>query len=281
MKKLILSLSLVAISFVGVQAQCTPDFTVSVPGLYPTPSTFACAEQGVNLTGAVLTIKNFNTAGPGGSYTIDSLLIDSVSNVPCGISYAIKYPNNRALLNNEAACINFTGVTADPAGQYQMKVYGKVYGTPDIPLGIEGNSKDLSSIGSLNSPPLDFRYWLRVKAAGGTCAALDTATGSSANKISSCNTTVGISNVNTSIQGITIFPNPAQSNVTLSFDADLSENYSLMITNLIGSVVYSGEVSVSAGDNQVKLDVSSFAKGNYIITLKHLDKITAIRFVVQ
>ncbi len=281
MKKIILSISLSLISFLGLRAQCTPDFSVSVAGLYPAPSTFACAEQGVNLTGAVMTIKNFSTAGPGGSYTIDSISIDSVTNVPCGLTYAVKYPNNRVLLNNEAGCINFTGTTADPVGQYQMKVYGKVYGTPDIPLGIEGASKDLSSIGSLNTPPLDFRYWLRVKAAGGTCAALDTASGSTANKISSCNTTVGISNVGTTLEGITIFPNPAQSLVTLSFASELNETYSMTVTNLIGATVYNKNVEVTSGDNNLKLDVSGFAKGNYSINLKHNEKVTVVKFIVQ
>ena len=46
-------------------------------------------------------------------------------------------------------------------------------------------------------------------------------------------------------------------------------------------VVQRGLTGIATEKSGDKLDVSSFAKGNYIITLKHLDKITAIRFVVQ
>lgn len=280
MKKLLLFAFIIAASKFSIKAQCTPDVALTTPGLYPHPMSFACAEQGVGYSGAVITIKNFNTAGPGGAYTIDSVFIDSVTNVPCGLIYAVYYPNGRCLRNSESGCINFTGITTDPAGQYKVKIYAKVYG--GLPAGIEGVSTDLASLGALNTPPLDYRYWIRVKPAGGSCTALDTAVSTLVNKISSCHSSYSaITNLNPSLSAINLFPNPAQSSTSLSFTANESSVYDLTITNLIGELIETRTLPVEAGENSFNLNLSGYAKGNYIVHLKQNGLSTTLRFVIQ
>lgn len=280
MKKLLLFAFISAASIFSIQAQCTPDVALTTPGLYPQPMSFACAEQGVTYSGAVITIKNFNTAGPGGAYTIDSVFIDSVTNVPCGLIYAVYYPNGRCLRNSESGCINFTGITTDPAGQYKVKIYAKVYG--GLPAGIEGVSTDLASLGALNTPPLDYRYWIRVKPAGGSCTALDTAVSTLVNKISSCHSSYSaITNLNPSLSAINLFPNPAQLTTNLSFIANESAVYDLTITNIIGDLIETRTLPVEAGENSINLNLSGYAKGNYIVHLKQNGLSTALRFVIQ
>ena len=280
MKKLLLFAFVFIASLYSIHAQCTPDIALTTPGLYPQPLSFACAEQGVSYSGAVITIKNFNTAGPGGAYTIDSVFIDSVTNVPCGLIYSVYYPNGRCLRNSESGCINFTGITTDPAGQYKVKIYAKVYG--GLPAGIEGVSKDLASLGALNTPPLDYRYWIRVKPAGGTCTALDTAVSSTVNKTSSCHSSYStITNLNPSLSAIQLFPNPAQSATSLSFTANESAMYDLSITNIIGELIETKTLQVEAGENSFNLNLSGYASGNYIVHLKQNGLSTSLRFVVQ
>jgi hypothetical protein len=280
MKKLLLFAFIIVASVFSIHAQCTPDVALITPGLYPQPMSFACAEQGVSYSGAVITIKNFNTAGPGGAYTIDSVFIDSVTNVPCGLIYSVYYPNGRCLRNSESGCINFTGITTDPAGQYKVKIYAKVYG--GLPTGIEGVSTDLAALGALNTPPLDYRYWIRVKPAGGSCTALDTAVSSMVNKISSCHSSyTTIANLNPSLSAIQLFPNPAQSTTNLSFTANEAAVYDLSITNIIGELIDTKTLQVAAGENSYNLNLSGYAKGNYIAVLKQNGLSTSLRFVVQ
>ena len=151
-----------------------------------------------------------------------------------------------------------------------------------LPAGIEGVSTDLAALGNLNSPPLDYRYWIRVKPAGGSCTALDTASSSLVNKTSSCHSSYSsIANLNQSLTAIQLFPNPVQSSTNLSFRADAAAMYDLSISNMIGEIIETKSLSVEAGENSLNLNLSGYSKGNYIIQLKHDGLSTVVRFVVQ
>jgi hypothetical protein len=64
------------------------------------------------------------------------------------------------------------------------------------------------------------------------------------------------------------FPNPAKSQLTLSFDATAADDLSVLATDLAGRVVASFTQEVSAGRNQLLVPVESWAPGLYIITVE-------------
>lgn len=74
---------------------------------------------------------------------------------------------------------------------------------------------------------------------------------------------VGQKELITEVEKISVFPNPAQS--ILNFASDIAfYNYTAIITDLSGKVVYSGKA-------KSKLDVSSYQSGIYFVKLVHND----------
>ena len=93
----LLSLFITSIS----NAQCIPDASMTVPGLKPATDSLPCIVQSVPYD-ATIYIKNFTSLA---GFNIDSLIIDSVTNLPCGIFY-IPNKTNASYASNEAGCIN-------------------------------------------------------------------------------------------------------------------------------------------------------------------------------
>ncbi|MEX0813605.1 MAG: hypothetical protein WD048_15410 [Chitinophagales bacterium] len=120
-------------------------------------------------------IKNFTTVetSGGSTITVNSLRVDSLTNVPTGISYAFdkgEVPVTYA--SGEQGCIYITGTTTAQVGDYKLGIWVTV----DIE-GIGTISNEASALIDQVAPnsDLDFAYYLRVRAAGTQCTAVDTA----------------------------------------------------------------------------------------------------------
>jgi hypothetical protein len=83
----------------------------------------------------------------------------------------------------------------------------------------------------------------------------------SAGLIVSANNNADI-NINTKAS---IYPNPAKSNATLSFNAE--GKYSITITNVSGKILQTRTGVAIKGLNIIQLDVSKYASGIYLITI--------------
>lgn len=75
-------------------------------------------------------------------------------------------------------------------------------------------------------------------------------------------------------QGFLLYPNPAQSSVTIQSDKALT---SIEIRNLSGQTVYSDRQT----NNQVSVSLSGFPKGLYIVTVATGDRISNQKLMVQ
>ncbi len=64
---------------------------------------------------------------------------------------------------------------------------------------------------------------------------------------------------------IAVYPNPAKTNATLSFNAE--GRYTLTITDLSGNVLQTRTGVANKGANSIQLDVSNYASGVYLITI--------------
>ena len=64
-----------------------------------------------------------------------------------------------------------------------------------------------------------------------------------------------------------VYPNPATNNITVQFNANCAGNYTVELTGISGKTLLIKSVSVVNGVNKIKLDVSSYAPGMYIINI--------------
>lgn len=102
-------------------AQCTPTGTFTAPGFYPLPSQLPPFVNGQPST-TVLEFKNFNVVNfQGNFYTVNSLRIDSVGNLPAGLCWAANKANN-TFANQEQGCVRINGTPSGPVGEYKLKI---------------------------------------------------------------------------------------------------------------------------------------------------------------
>ncbi len=66
-----------------------------------------------------------------------------------------------------------------------------------------------------------------------------------------------------------MYPNPSTGLVTLIVSNELSDRFTINITDLMGRTVHSQEVN---NQNQVVLDLESLSQGSYLVTMKSSDK---------
>jgi hypothetical protein len=108
-------------------AQCTPDNTITTPGLYPPDSLLPCIVSGVAYD-TVIQFKNFTTINPNDlgiptpipiTITVNSVAIDTILNVPTGISYNCNTPNC-FYASGANGCLRVFGTTNAARGNYPL-----------------------------------------------------------------------------------------------------------------------------------------------------------------
>ncbi len=66
---------------------------------------------------------------------------------------------------------------------------------------------------------------------------------------------------------LTVFPNPSEGAFTVSFHSNAKRNYNLKLTNALGQIVFVKEVSNVSGDFTLPIDISTYAKGIYMLSV--------------
>jgi hypothetical protein len=78
-----------------------------------------------------------------------------------------------------------------------------------------------------------------------------------------------------------VYPNPASDRITVLFSANAEESYNLRFFDILGQLIQSQTGSTSIGDNQLEVNLSTIAKGVYIVDLQHGTTSGKLRIVVQ
>ena len=78
-----------------------------------------------------------------------------------------------------------------------------------------------------------------------------------------------------------VYPNPAVDKATLKFNSALSGKYHLGLTNMIAQNVMSLDGAATEGINMVDLDLSTVAKGVYLLNIVSGDNNEQIRLIVE
>jgi hypothetical protein len=69
-------------------------------------------------------------------------------------------------------------------------------------------------------------------------------------------------------ESLTAYPNPTSGKATISFTSNVSAKYSLKVTDVIGRIMISDNISAAEGYNTKEINLENVAKGLYFITLQ-------------
>ncbi len=75
-------------------------------------------------------------------------------------------------------------------------------------------------------------------------------------------------NENEVINDISVFPNPAENNVKITFNVYTLQNIELSVVDVIGNTVYNESTNNFVGSFEKSIDLSTFAKGLYVVRIK-------------
>lgn len=82
-------------------------------------------------------------------------------------------------------------------------------------------------------------------------------------------------------EGLKLFPNPAQTDVSIAFSSLSANEYELRISDLTGKVLSSSVQQANTGLNAARVNVANFVPGLYLVEIRSGDAIQTIKFVKQ
>ncbi len=239
---IIIFVILVAIDLAS--AQCTPDSSMTSPGIKP--EYLDTAYVGVDYSQTLYFLVPPDTTYIDNGNQIDAT-IDSISVLGVdwngldakGFTYECN-PNNCTFLGGSFGCVTFHSATAptkDMAGTYplvvHLKYYVKVFNI--FPLDTAQDITDFSII---------------IK---------DTTTGSGSGIFSLIDVT--------KLQVLQNTPNPFSTTTSIEFASPSSSNYQFEVYNMLGEKVYFKTIEAKKGMNKFSLNSSNFKEGVYLYSL--------------
>ncbi|MFN9596811.1 MAG: T9SS type A sorting domain-containing protein [Bacteroidota bacterium] len=247
-KKLLLSTALVFGTSLMASAQCIPDPTITIPGIYPDSATGLSSgivgtpyTQVIQAKVPVDTVVSLNGLPPT-NINIANITVTGVTGLPPGLTYSTT-PANGIFPGGSNGCMFVSG-TPTTAGVYFVNV---ILTTNATFLGFPVNQVDT----------LDY-YSITINTSSGIGSAVAYDFG-----------WVGMS------------PNPANNFTDLDFTAPSAGNYQLGIFNILGKEMASRPVRAVAGLNRQRLDLSNISSGVYLVSIRNGNSVLTRRLVVS
>ncbi len=115
-----------------------------------------------------------------------------------------------------------------------------------------------------------------------SCYSLTTGAGTTTGGSYYVSTSVGIEENLALANSINLFPNPTSENIRLKYNIESTTSVKISIINILGQEVYAEEISkLSAGEQTIDLNVSSFEKGTYFVKIQTNDSFATKKIIVQ
>jgi len=92
---------------------------------------------------------------------------------------------------------------------------------------------------------------------------------------------VGINELELGNVKAVIYPNPVSSVLNVDYTFESAEMYTVQLVNTLGQVAYSQELRSVTGVNNVRIPVSDYASGVYMLTTTINDKVYSERVIIQ
>jgi len=75
----------------------------------------------------------------------------------------------------------------------------------------------------------------------------------------------------TSLKDITVYPNPSHGKFEISLQSKDAQEVQIEILNMLGSVVYTENLSLNHGDNIHSIDISDLSAQSYLLIIKTVE----------
>lgn len=82
-------------------------------------------------------------------------------------------------------------------------------------------------------------------------------------------------------EDLSIYPNPTENDLNVSFSLENSEVMQFVVTDLSGKKLQANTVHANSGSNLVLIDTEAFAGGVYMLSISAGDKVRTLQFVVK
>lgn len=228
-----------------VIGQCTPDLSITIPGIYPDsatglPSGVVNQPYSEVIQARVLTDTTYN----GFPAVISNITITGVTGLPPGLTYSCN-PATCVFPGGSNGCLLLSG-TPSVAGIYNinvdLEINGSVFGIPVPPV----------------AQSLDY-YVIEI------------------------NTGVGLSGNLSDIdfELLQNTPNPASDYTDVSFTTPIGGDFTIKLFNMIGKEVYQQTIRAMPGLNTNRIQLDECSPGVYMLSLENGSTVVTRRMIVS
>ena len=250
MKKILLTLTL-ALAFIGVQAQCTPDPQFTLPGIYPDSATgLSNAIVGQAYNEVITIISPLDTSvlynGIVLSVTVQTIALTSVTGLPPSFSYDCAAPNCIfAGGSTSCAVLSSPSPTISEIGSHQIIMNTTT--TVDAGIGFPITQDDV----------VDYYY------------------------INVTNATSVINQFHDfTFELKDVFPNPVNNNAKIQFISGNSADVVFTVFNYLGEKIEEKNIAASRGVNNIEISAKDYANGMYLYSINNGIQLVSKRMII-
>ncbi|MCU0348825.1 MAG: T9SS type A sorting domain-containing protein [Saprospiraceae bacterium] len=239
-------------NFLSAQ-NCDPDLTFadSTAGVYPLPyhpeespngGIKECAVIGQPFDFTFTIVVNDTLTYQGLSFPLDSVVVNSVSGLPTGVSYVCE-PGNCHFKANSIGCAKLLGIptNANAPGIFNLNIAGLAY--------VNGSSFGLQ----INFPDANLApgtYTIQLNA--------------------SANDPCAVTSTNELRQSVSIqtVPNPTSGMTQIKINSKVTGQFQFRVVDLLGQSMEQRQIGISKGENNLEFDASLYANGLYFVQIQ-------------
>ncbi len=192
----------------------------------------------------------------------------------------------------------FTGQPAAFTGKWQHMIYGTSQGSVNVTLSrwdavnnvrvIVGTANQTLSGMAMSWANFSIPFTYTDSQAPDTCLIVLRASGNVpanndylwVDNLAFSGNVAGVSEA-TNLQGVSLFPNPVDDQLTIQVEAKQAENLVIEVYSLTGALLMQQEQAVNSGSNQILLDLSALSTGNYLIQIGNGDQKSVLSVSVR
>jgi hypothetical protein len=217
--------------------------------------------------GGTFAAQNIFTALTAGTYTMiardNNNCLSSVINVVVTQPTAVTFTTNNQSATNCITNPNSGSITVNASGGTPGYYYSKNGGT-------NWSNLDSNVFRNLSAAT----YTIKVKDVNACTSAIF------ADSLGCNQARLALSGMGTEF-AFTVYPNPANGHAMVEFTTDAANAYRIMVTDVLGRTLMNMDGISVTGDNQRQLDVSTLARGVYMISIETGSNRKTIRLVLQ
>jgi hypothetical protein len=252
MKRLLLFFACSLIISLNAHSQCTPDLSNTIPGIQPdSATTLPHAMVGVPYSTVMQVRVPLDTMFGSTTCDFDYIKITSFTGLPPGYTYSCN-PSNCSFPGNSNGCVLISGPAPPQAWA------GNVY-TLTVDLAVTAHIHGFPNLWCAQDAPYTVGYYQIV---------IDPNTGIE---------TLPLLNFDVWQNK----PNPVSHNTTIQFSSPNNDTYTYKISNILGNIVYSKNITAVSGVNKITLSGKDFPSGVFFYTLGNNKKAITRRMVIQ